>query len=603
MPSLTEPELAELLGGLPTDAVHAIWLASGGQPATALALAAPDADAVVRRALDLPSRVAFLELDAGLIRLLEGVTIDDPILRARVLARLARELLADPSATARRRALADEAVDLARSTGDPGTIARVLDDRLHALWDPAAAEERLTVASEIVDRARAAGDAATELRGLFWRFTALAELADLEAAEAALVAYGRAGELAGDASSAVVVTARLAMLATVRGRFDEAAALIEEVRTRSAMADTDRLVASLNGQLAMLRGESAGQIATLRELARRLPGHFFEATAARALASSGRDDEAALELARLLPAVLRGSGPRWTGAAADLAFVAAQVGDIAAAGQLYQALIPYEGRLVVWGGANTITGPVDDLLGRLAALLGLTTDHFERAIAFERRIGALPWLASTLVARGSPDDRADAAWIAGRLGLAVRAGVDSAWRLVRDGDDWILEAGRENARLRDLRGLRYLRALLAAPGQEIAALDLVAEGAGLLAPAEEPVLDRRAQAEYRKRLAALDDELAAADRAGDADRSATAQTERTALLGELRRATGLGGRGRARSGEAERARVNATRTIRAALDRIAEAAPLAGAHLSAAIHTGHRLRYQPQPGGPARWQV
>src|SRR5262245_45875328 len=105
MSPLTEPELAGLLGGLPADAVHAIWLASGGLPGPALELAAPDVDAVVRRALDLPSRVAFLELDAGLIRLLESVDPRDPALRARVLARLARELLADPSAATRRRAL------------------------------------------------------------------------------------------------------------------------------------------------------------------------------------------------------------------------------------------------------------------------------------------------------------------------------------------------------------------------------------------------------------------------------------------------------------------------------------------------------------------
>lgn len=191
----------------------------------------------------------------------------------------------------------------------------------------------------------------------------------------------------------------------------------------------------------------------------------------------------------------------------------------------------------------------------------------------------------------------------GSEGDAASAAGDRAWRLSRDGDDWILQAGAETARLRDVRGLHYLRALLAAPGREIAALDLVAGGAGLLAPAEEPVLDQRARTEYRERLAHLERELAAADRAGDVDRSAAAQAERTALLAELRRATGLGGRARARSGEAERARVNATRTIRAALDRIAAVAPVAGAHLSSAVHTGHRLRYQPEPGGPASWRV
>jgi hypothetical protein len=85
-----------------------------------------------------------------------------PTTRARVLARLARELLGDPSAGARRRELIDEAVTLARIVGSPGTIAEVLDCRLQALWDPAAAHERLTTASEIVEQARRAGDAVVE---------------------------------------------------------------------------------------------------------------------------------------------------------------------------------------------------------------------------------------------------------------------------------------------------------------------------------------------------------------------------------------------------------------------------------------------------------
>ena len=56
-------------------------------------------------------------------------------------------------------------------------------------------------------------------------------------------------------------------------------------------------------------------------------------------------------------------------------------------------------------------------------------------------------------------------------------------------------------------------------------------------------------------------------------------------------------------GEAERARVNVTRTLRAAVERIAADAPRAAAHLDASLHTGRLCRYQPVPGGPARWRV
>jgi hypothetical protein len=82
-----------------------------------------------------------------------------------------------------------------------------------------------------------------------------------------------------------------------------------------------------------------------------------------------------------------------------------------------------------------------------------------------------------------------------------------------------------------------------------------------------------------------------------------AARERDALLGELRRASGLGGRVRGMSNADERARVNVTRTLRTTLARITELAPRAGAHLTASIRTGRACRYQPADGGPSRWRV
>jgi hypothetical protein len=617
--ALTERELSDLIPGLSADAVHALWLASAGWPGAALDLAADlgtaDTDAVIDLALTTPSRAEFLTLDVGLIRLLESAAtrIVPPATRARLIARLARELLGDPSAAKRRRQLIDEAVTLARMVGDPATTAAVLDCRLHALWDPAAVVDRLTTASEIVEHGRAAGDAAVERRGLFWRFTALAEMGDLDAAEAALAGYARAGELDGDAEAAVVVLARQAMLATIRGRFHLAEKLTAEMADRghrAGLSDTDRLVASLNGRLATLRGDVASQVEVLQTLARRLPGHFFEATAARALAESGREAEATLELDRLMPAVLGGSGPRWVGALADLAMVASGRGERPDAQALYDALYPFRGRLVVWGGANTITGPVDDYLGRLAARLGRSMDaaeHFDHAIDLEQRLGALPWLASTLTARARDDDLQRARSIAVQLGLGgalvARTLAGGEWRLSRDGDGWRLDAGAETARLRDGRGFEYLRTLLAAPGHEFAALDLVAGGSGLRAPAGEPVIDAAARAAFQHRLRVLEQQLDAADRSGDSEHAAVVHAERAALMAELRRAIGLGGRPRRQSSEAERARVSATRALWAVVDRIESVAPLAGAHLRSSLRTGHYLRYQPAGAGPRRWQV
>ncbi|MBT0768180.1 AAA family ATPase [Kineosporia sp. J2-2] len=629
---LTLAELGRLLPGLPHDVVHAIWLAGGGLPGPSLDLAdqavspgddGAGSDPVAVLALRAPSRSEFLVPDAGLLRLLETAAarpLPDDV-RARVLVRWARELLGDPSAHRRRRELADEAVRLARGTGTPQVLAEVLDGRLHALWDPAAARERFGTATEIIELARRAGRLDLELNGLFWRFTAQVELGDLDAAEATLVLYARTGEPAGDPRAAVVVRSRQAVLAMIRGRLDLADELGHEVaRTGRAagLADTARLTATLDGQLALLRGRAGEHLAPLRAMALRLPGHYFEATAARVLALAGRDEEALLELERLLPTVLAGTGPRWLGAVADLALVASRGGDPTAVRRLYDALSPYRGRLVVWGGANTVTGPVDDLLGRLAQRLGLTAPalaHLDDAVAQEERLGALPWLAATLAVRGRPGDAERARSLAARLGirLAPAAGVPAPptvptvptdeWRLWRDGDDWHLEAGTERARLRHLRGLGYLRMLVSSPGQEIPALDLVAGEAGLRVPESDPVLDAQARGAFRDRLRTLEDALDRADRAGDPARAATVTAERDALVAELRRATGTGGRSRRHTSEAERARVNVTRALATVLGRLETAAPLAAAHLRASLRTGGRCRYQPAPGGPGRWRV
>jgi hypothetical protein len=39
------------------------------------------------------------------------------------------------------------------------------------------------------------------------------------------------------------------------------------------------------------------------------------------------------------------------------------------------------------------------------------------------------------------------------------------------------------------------------------------------------------------------------------------------------------------------------------VSRVELAAPLAGAHLRASLRSGRCFRYQPVPGGPARWQL
>ncbi len=634
---LSEAELSEVLPRLSADEVHALWVASGGRPGIALALAPQmhdgesDADPLVTLALNATSSTWFLEVDREMVRWLEAALVrtDEDALRARLMSMLARELIGDASASGRRQALVDEALVLARRSGSPQAIWTALDARLHALWDPAGAEDRLTAAAELISLAVSTQDRPRERQGLFWRFVALMELGRVGEAESTLAAFAAASRRAGDAGGQVMVAARQAMLATLRGRFAAAERLTAEVAAvgrRAGVPDTDMLTATLVGRMRMARGDIPAETDadSLLAAASQTPGHLHEATAARILAAAGALDRARLELDRVLPTALAGSGPRWVGALADLAAAAALVDDRDAAPRLYRALQPFDGRLVVFGGANSCTGPVSHYLGLLARTAGdvdVAIAHLRDAVELEERIGALPSLASTLVElsdalsqRGEDEDAEQAALHAARghalgrrLGMTGRLGGSgpdgSVWTLARDGDDWLLHAGQERARLRDSRGLRYLRALLASPRQEIRSLDLAAGGPGLVEADLGPVLDQTARAAYKERLRRLGAELDAADAAGDQTAAVRTETERRALIGALQRASGLGPRLRRTSPESERARVNVTRALRAALARIAESAPAAAAHLEASIRTGRACRYEPADGGPQRWQV
>ena len=632
---LAEEELAAALGVVDSETSHALWVASGGWPGAARQLTdtlVGGEHPLVQFALNAPSRSWFLSVDANLVRLIEiaieRVAVDGT--RARLLSRLARELLGDASAAARRRQLAADAVRLGRDLGDPKVLAEVLDARLGAVWEPEGAEERLNTGAEIIQLAREAGDVARERNGLFWRFVALMELGRVAEAESALAGFEHQAELAADAGGVLMAKARRASLAVLRGRFDDASQMADEVLVegrRIRLPDAGNVAGSLHGMIMKERRGGAAGLAGVEELlrvAQHDPGHFHEATAAHILADAGRMTEASLELERVLPRVLAGSGPRWVGAMANLAFVAASTGDVAAAARIYPRMQPFRGRLVIFGGAVVLMEPVSHYLGLLATTLGEVDGAvtlLSEAIALEEEIGALPFLANSLEAyaraldtRSRPGDadvasasRQRARALAERLGmtalLARMAPPPDEWRLTRDRGDWLLCAGVEQVRLRDSRGIHYLRALLISPGRDVPALELAGGGGSLVAPGSEPAVDDATHRAYRSRLIELDGEVDRADRAGDPARAERAEIERQAILDELRRTMGLGGRPRVTSPEAERARVNVTRTLRATLDQIAQRAPKVGAHLQASIRTGRTCRYQPVAGGPARWTV
>lgn len=188
------------------------------------------------------------------------------------------------------------------------------------------------------------------------------------------------------------------------------------------------------------------------------------------------------------------------------------------------------------------------------------------------------------------------------LGAAQPAAQQQAERarLRLDGSRWHLEFRDREAVLSDLKGMRMLGRLLAAPGRVFSAVDLAGVG---VVHAGIPALDDEARAAYRQRLRDVEDDIAEAQRDHDLARIELAERDRAYLLAELGRAVGLGGRTRLVGGTDERARTSVTRTLRYAIDRIAERLPDLGEHLSSAIRTGAECGYAPDPLSPVIWVV
>jgi tetratricopeptide (TPR) repeat protein len=176
-----------------------------------------------------------------------------------------------------------------------------------------------------------------------------------------------------------------------------------------------------------------------------------------------------------------------------------------------------------------------------------------------------------------------------------------------DGDTRTIEWGPSSVVVRDLKGYRYIERLLAEPGREFHAIDLARLDSGadprVAVATGIAVLDRTAREAYRRRLADVDEDIADAQANNDLARIELAERDRDYLLAELRRATGLGGRDRTVSDDAERARTSVTRSIRYALSRLAESSPHVAEHLRQHVSTGAFCHYERDPLQPVDWTV
>src|SRR6266508_3936762 len=592
--------------------------------AQALATGADDSVLAADAAVRMPRLTQFLvpdrELESLLTKALEALGNAAPALRARLLAR--RAVIAEDDED--RRAHSDAAVEAARQLGDPTLLAEVLSAGLYVLWAPDTAEERLATSTQIIELAVQTGDVRRELDGRMWRLISLLEFGRVAEAEMELGRYAQVAERVGQPEFLFFARSRRSTLAALRGRFEEAERLTRtayDLAVKAGLPDAPNVLGAQLATIATARGGEVLDAFVTHEQLRAERGTPLVLQAYGLVAAGRREEARALFPAGLSRIDLgREPGPsRWLVLMA-VAEVAYQLGDADAARSVRDELAPYSDRFIVAAGAVGCGGAVSRLLGLCALTLDQLDDAvgwLRAAVASNRRIGAAPFvaraqaeLATALRRRAQPGDAeearqllAEAAKAAAELGMAVLAGdiaelqAEDAEagpdrpRLRRDGEDWLLTVGARTTRLRHSKGLAQLAVLLANPGQEISAVELA--GGIPTAPAPDPVLDEPARRAYRQRLAELDRALQRAAARGDAAAADGLEAERAALVAELKRATGLAGRPRGFSDDAERARVNVTRTIRQALDRILAADPEAGRRLMASVRTGIRCVYRP----------
>ena len=230
--------------------------------AASLARASGEHDVLARAALGRSGiGVVIRAVDREQVALLEEALAgsEDEALRAALLARLAIETYYDRD-PARRTALADEAVAIARRLGDPATLAAALNAQRVARWDIDHLAERRAISEELVAMAVAAGDPAAELQGRNWLVVDLLDASERAAAEEEIGRYELLAERHRIPSHGWYVPAWRAALADADGHDAEAERLRGELaayRDRGIDPNIDLVLQSQAGVRRLLRGDAS----------------------------------------------------------------------------------------------------------------------------------------------------------------------------------------------------------------------------------------------------------------------------------------------------------------------------------------------------------
>jgi DNA-binding SARP family transcriptional activator len=395
---------------------------------------------LARAAAGYGGRIVFARAgsDDRLVPLLEeGLAVlaeEDVELRVRLQSRLSGALR-DEHSRERRDTLSREAVELARGTGEPSTLAYALDGRVAAIVAPDTVAEILALGSELCEVAERGGIPELVVAGHSHRLIAQLLAGDVRGAEVDLAASSRIAHELKQPAHLWRACGERAMLALAAGRLVEAERLIAQALAHGERAQRAEAIPVHRMQrytLCDLRGSPAEVEPAIRELAAEYPARpVFRCVLTHLHARLGRTGDArrALdELARDGCSTLP-FDQEWLYGMSLLAEAAAVVGEEDAAAVLYRLLLPFS-TLNAVDVTEGFRGSVARYLGILAATMRRRQEaerHFEDAVAMNARMGALPWLAHArrdyarmLRARDLPGDRERARRLLGEAAAGYR---------------------------------------------------------------------------------------------------------------------------------------------------------------------------------------
>jgi DNA-binding CsgD family transcriptional regulator len=409
-----EPRRAEILldlgtalfaAGRSVDAIDAFREAAG------IAREQGDGGLLARAAVGLENACWRPGLDdQGARELLEEASATfspvDSTLRVRVLSGLARALEFQGHSD-RAKVVRDQAIAMARRVGDRRGLATVL---MGAYWarGTTSLQETLVVLTEARDLGEEIGDIEIQTEAMEWRGAALIALGEIEAALREVTTVLELARHTRQPFMIHVAEHYASALALLEGRLADAEAAAERSRDWGRLLIGRDASGVYGVQMFSIRREQ-GRLAEFAPVMRVLAGAGRDEGAWRpgltaVLAELGMEDELRRELEQVRESGLEPyrSG-LWVASLTYLADAAYAAGDAAIAALVYPELAPLSGFNVMIGHGVACYGAADRYLGMLAAVLGQperAIDHFDAALATNRRMGATTWLAHTAYAYG-----------------------------------------------------------------------------------------------------------------------------------------------------------------------------------------------------------